>query len=375
MRFSNVLSTGILAMSATGVMAHPLEHQHNIHKRDDAVFVTVKVTQYVDAAGNVLAQPTTVVDHIPAAAASNVDNAGSAQTISIAQAAAAVTTTSVAAEAPTTAEVSSTTAAESSAPVSVGSGGAAGMVYSPYNSDGTCKSTSQVASDLSQLTGFPLIRIYGVDCNQVANVLAALGAGQKLFVGIYDVSALTSALDTISSAVSTYASWDVIDTISVGNELVNNGSKTVAEITSLCSEARSYARSLGFTGPVVSVDTFIAVINNPGLCDASDYIAVNAHAFFDGYVTADQAGDWVLLQIQRVWSACGGKKRVMITESGWPSKGDSNNVAVPSDDNQRKAVDSIKKVCGGSTILFTAFNDFWKAPGPFNAEQYWGMLN
>jgi exo-beta-1,3-glucanase (GH17 family) len=70
--------------------------------------------------------------------------------------------------------------------------------------------------------------------------------------------------------------------------------------------------SAGYTGPVVAVDTFIAILNNPSLCDASDYIAANAHAYFDGGVSASGAGAWVAQQASKLSSLCGGKD-VLIT--------------------------------------------------------------
>ena len=72
----------------------------------------------------------------------------------------------------------------------------------------------------------------------------------------------------------------------------------------------------GYTGPVVAVDTFIAIYNNPSLCNASDYIAANAHAYFDGAVAASGAGAWVAQQASKLSSLCGGKD-VLIT--GTPS--------------------------------------------------------
>lgn len=257
---------------------------------------------------------------------------------------------------------------------SVGSAGAKGVTYSPYKVGG-CKSASEVASDLAQLTGFDIIRIYGVDCNQVDNVLKAKQPNQKVFAGIFDVSQISQGIASIAASIkNTGSSWNDIHTISVGNELVNNGQATPAQIVAYVAQAKAALSGTGYTGPVVSVDTFIAVINNPALCDASDYIAINAHAFFDGHIAAADAGPWVLQQIQRVATTCPGKQ-VFVTETGWPSQGDSNGVAVPSKPNQEAAIASIKSTCGNDATLFTAFNDYWKVDGPFNAEKYWGIFN
>lgn len=256
----------------------------------------------------------------------------------------------------------------------VGSSGAKGVTYSPY-SVGGCKSADQVASEIAQLSGFDIIRLYGVDCSQIENVLKAKSSNQKIFAGIFDVSQISQGVDSIASAIEAAgASWDDFHTISVGNELVNNAQATPDQIKGYVKELKSALSSTAYSGPAVAVDTFIATINNPDLCDASDYIAINAHAFFDGHIEAADAGAWVLQQIQIVSTVCPGKQ-VMVVETGWPSQGDSNGVAVPSKSNQKAAISSIKETCGDDAILFTAFNDLWKTDGPFNAEKYWGLLS
>ncbi|KAJ8098372.1 glycoside hydrolase superfamily [Lipomyces tetrasporus] len=279
----------------------------------------------------------------------------------------------------TTAPESSPASTSSSAPAASSSSssgsfsGAKGIVYSPYNADGTCKSASDVASDVSNFGSYELIRLYGVDCAQVENVWAAISSSQKLFLGIYDVSALDSAVSAIASTAGTY-SWDQVHTVAIGNELVNSGQKSADEVVSLVNTGRSLLRAAGFNGPVVTVDTFVAVIANPSLCAASDYAAVNCHPFFDGNVVAQDSGSFVQTQIGRVSDVCPGQD-VLITESGWPKQGQNNNVAVPSVENQKAAVTSLVEYIADQLIEFTAFNDYWKPDGLFGVEKYWGILD
>lgn len=364
-----------LALAAS-VFGQPLEHEHQHQHEKRAVKVVTQTNTVVVTAGFGAAEiASTTISLAPATDAVSVNTDTTIVQQYQPQSFSNPTTfetkvTSV----PVASAVAS--AAASSVPSSgSSSGGAKGVTYSPYTDDGGCKSYSEIASDLAQLTSYDIIRIYGVDCDQANAVLANIASNQKVFAGIYDVSDIAGGIKTLASAVSANGGWDKIDTVSIGNELVNSGQASVSQIASYVSTAKSALSAAGYSGPVVAVDTFIAVINNPGLCDSSDYMAINAHAFFDGYYTADQAGEWVLQQIQRVYTACGGKKRVLVTETGWPSKGDSNGKAVPSQENQDSAISSIKSVCGDASILFNAFNDMWKAPGSFNAEQYWGILN
>lgn len=350
-----LLKLASAALFGAAAMAHPLQHQHHQHEKKDIVTRSEVVYVTVNADGSV---------DSPAAAAPTT----SPTTEAVA--------TSVSAPVASSPAGSSSSAAGTSTPSSAPSGSfsapAKGVTYSPYNADGTCKSASQVKSDLSKLTSYSIIRLYGVDCNQVENVLAALAPGQKIFAGIFFMNDIAGGISQLASAVKAHGGWDVVHTVSIGNELVNGGQANPGQIAGYVQQGRSALKAAGYTGPVVSVDTFIAVINNPSLCEYSDYMAVNAHAFFDGHVVAGDSGDWLLQQIQRVSSACGGKN-VFITETGWPTQGDNNNVAVPLKQNQEAALSSISGKCGNDAIFFNAYNDFWKAPGAFNAEQYWGI--
>ncbi|CCF57643.1 hypothetical protein KAFR_0C06470 [Kazachstania africana CBS 2517] len=362
MRLENLLTTASLLGAA---VAAPANHEHK-EKRDVAV-----VTSTVTAHNTVVVYATTVVG------ASDKQETQAAA----APEAAAVTTAEASATAVETdnAATSSTeevaTSSSSAATDSSSDSAVKGITYSPYNADGTCKSTSEVADDFAELTAYPNIRLYGVDCDQVANVLQAKSDDQKLFLGVYYMNAIESGVQTIADAIASYGSWDDVVTVSIGNELVNGGEATTDQVESYIETGRTALTAAGYTGPVVSVETFTAVLNNPVLCDYSDYMAVNAHAYFDYNTVAEDAGSWLLNQIERVWSACDGSKKVVITESGWPSQGETYGVAVPSKANQKAAIAAITESCGDDTYLFTAFNDLWKADGSYGVEKWFGILS
>lgn len=368
-----------------GALGQPV--QHHAHRREAEAamdYVTLFQTYYVTAGADGVA--TTTSDAAPTtseAPAPTTEAAAPTTSESPAPAPTTSETPSSSSEAPapstsssssssTPASTSSSSSGSDSTPTdTAGSAGALGITYSPYSNQGGCKSSEQVASELGKLSGYSVIRLYGSDCNQVANVHSAKASNQKLFVGVFDVGNIDNELQSIHSQLN--GDWSSVETVSIGNELVNNGEATVSQIKGYLDTGRSKLSSLGYDGPVVSVDTFIATINNPGLCELSDYMAVNAHAYFDGGVTADQAGSWAEEQIQRVWGACDGKKKVTIVETGWPSRGDSNGKAVCSEEAQKSAIDSLKKSIGNDAYIFTAYNDLWKQPGYLKSEQYWGI--
>jgi len=120
------------------------------------------------------------------------------------------------------------------------------VAYSPYTSSGGCKDVSAIASDLQTITasGFQAIRLYGVDCNQVSNVLSALestGSDLKLFLGVFDLGTAASQASTIISALG--GDWSRVITVSVGNEPVNQGLATPATVISTTAAVRSQLRA------------------------------------------------------------------------------------------------------------------------------------
>jgi len=218
-----------------------------------------------------------------------------------------------------------------------------------------------------------MVRMYGVDCNQLNTVgSAAIAKGMKIFAGVYDITQVNSAIAQIIAFAN--GNWQHFDTVSVGNELINSGQASVSSVVAAVNTARSLLRAAGYNGPVVTVDTWNAMIANPALCQASDYAAANAHAFFTSSVTASNAGPYVVGCAQAVSQACGGMN-TRITESGWPSSGNANGAAVPGQANQAAAISSLKSSFSSNLILFTAYNDLWKQDnaGTFGAEKFWGV--
>ncbi|KAE8147535.1 glycoside hydrolase superfamily [Aspergillus avenaceus] len=250
-----------------------------------------------------------------------------------------------------------------------------GISYAPYNDDGTCKSQDQIHHDMGILKHYGFVRIYGVDCDMTRRVVAAARPRDlRVFAGVYDLQNFPDSLNPIIEAAA--GDWSVFHTISVGNELVNKGHNP-AEVAAAVNVARDRLRAAGYQGPVVTVDTFSVLLRHPELCHASDYCAANCHAFFDANQTPDTAGAYVLDQANRIAAANGGK-RTVITESGWPHRGQANGHAVPNLINQQKAVFSLADKFyhrPDDFVLFSAFDDLWKKdhPGTFEAEKYWGI--
>lgn len=253
-----------------------------------------------------------------------------------------------------------------------------GISYAPYRADHNCKSAEDIMDDFQRFVGdYSLVRIYGTDCDQVPNVYsAAKKAGVKVMMGIWDIHSVGNEAAKIVEGID--GDWDVVHSVSVGNELVNNGQATPQQVTDAVGQARQALRKAGYNGPVVAVDTFLAVESHPELCEQSDFCAINAHPFFDSTVDAADAGKWLQSTLQQVRSALSKPMQVVVTETGWPTEGAANGQAIPGLANQKTAIKSIDNAFShypSDVILFSAFDDLWKAKTmtTFNADQHWGI--
>jgi exo-beta-1,3-glucanase (GH17 family) len=270
-----------------------------------------------------------------------------------------------------------------SSPPPTSAGAGYGFSYAPFKSNGDCKDAAEVKRDFDAISNeYSLVRIYGVVCNQVETVLAAAQKhNMKIFAGIFDISQVEAEAKVIIDAGK--KDWDRFDTISVGNEVVNfapddQKALKAGEVVAALAKAKTILRSGGFKGKIVTVDTLVAARAHPSICEASDYCAVNCHPFFDGKVAAGAAGKFLTEQLDTLSKAIPKGQKIVVTETGWPWQGRTNGIAVPSLENQEKALSSIKSAFRSnksSVILFTIFNDHWKknTAAQFNAEQYWGF--
>lgn len=248
-----------------------------------------------------------------------------------------------------------------------------GIGYDILDDSGNCKSASTVESDFNIFdSAYSVVRIYGTTCNQVSLVAAqAAQRDMKVFAGINDPTVdIASAIQAIVSQAG--SNLDVVDTINIGNEWVNsNGAGAVPVVTAALAAARTALAGV-FSGHIVTVDTFNALIANPALCAASDYCAANCHAFFDPNTDGAGAGGFVQSQVANIAAANPGKS-VVITESGWPWADYSSSPNPKATESQQvAAIASLKGSFSNNLFLFQGFDTLYRID---NYERYFGIYD
>ena len=103
------------------------------------------------------------------------------------------------------------------------------------------------------------------------------------------LTVLKELQDIVSAIKQSSSGWNVVHTIAIGNERVNAGAASVAQVQQAVDISKKYLKSQGYNGPIVTVDTLVAYVGNPQLCEMSDYLAVNSHPYWDGGVQPENS--------------------------------------------------------------------------------------
>lgn len=297
----------------------------------------------------------------------------------------AASTTTSTSSTETSATSTTSTAASETDSASSGSSKLGGNVpeaftYSPYNSDGTCRSADDVYSDLQIIKahGVSQVRIYGTDCNSLKTVQPACAElGIKINQGFWIGSAGVSSIDESIEAVIEYGQtngWDIFQYITIGNEAIISGFCSVSDLISKIQSVKAQLKSAGYSGSVTTSEPPVTFENHPELCTSSgiDFVGVNPHSYFNSQIDAAGAGDFIKGQVDLIKDVCG-TSNVVVTETGYPSQGMSNGKNVPSTENQKIAIESILSKLNNQVTILSYFNDQWKNPGPYGIEQSFGI--
>lgn len=289
----------------------------------------------------------------------------------------APTSTYVPAPVYTTKAAASAPAQSSAAPTVAASGNHWAMTYTPYNDNGSCKDSGTVSSDVAEIAkkGFKALRVYSTDCSALQNVGGAAEAnGLKLILGVFISSTgLSPAQEQVDEIVA-WAKWTLVDVIIVGNEAIMDGWVSASQLAGFIQSSRAAFKGAGYSGAVTTTEALdIWQANTDVLCDVVDVVGCNIHPFFNSAVTAAEAGSFVVSQLKIVDSLCPGKTGYNF-ETGWPSLGTNNGLAVPGVVEQSVAVQAIVAEAGDRCVILSFSDDKWKSPGPFNCEQSWGAI-
>ncbi|MDC6404660.1 MULTISPECIES: glycosyl hydrolase family 17 protein [Maribacter] len=162
----------------------------------------------------------------------------------------------------------------------------------------------------------------------------------------------------------------VVDIAAIGNEVLYRGDLTESELLDYIHRGKVEIEDV----PVGYVDAYYEFRDHPKVSEACDIILANCYPFWEGCEM-----DYSLLYMKDMYrqaqEAAQGKK-VIITETGWPSQGTNLRGALPSYQNFLKYFINTQKWSQEAEIeifFFSSFDESWKVGTEGDVGAYWGL--
>ena len=161
-----------------------------------------------------------------------------------------------------------------------------------------------------------------------------------------------------------------VDIAAVGNEVMYRGDLTEDELLNFIYTVKEAIPNI----QVGYVDAYYEFEDRPRITEACDVILANCYPFWEG---CDQ--DYSLLYIKDMYNKAlraGKGKKVIISETGWPSEGTNLDGAFPSYENYLKYFINIINWTEEEEIdvfYFSSFDESWKVGAEGDVGAFWGL--
>jgi exo-beta-1,3-glucanase (GH17 family) len=170
----------------------------------------------------------------------------------------------------------------------------------------------------------------------------------------------------------TLAKEGCVDIAAVGNEVLYRNDLTLDELLGYIWRVREALEGLNI--PIGYVDAYYEFSVHPQLVDASDVILSNCYPYWEGCHIDGSLSHMQQMYGQAMDAARG--KKVIITETGWPSQGGSLRGAVSSEENAMKYFINTQAWANKAnieTFYFSSFDESWKTGDEGDVGAYWGL--
>ncbi|PIA82332.1 glycosyl hydrolase [Gaetbulibacter sp. 4G1] len=161
-----------------------------------------------------------------------------------------------------------------------------------------------------------------------------------------------------------------VDIAAVGNEVMYRGDLTEDELLGFMYQVKDAIPNI----PMGYVDAYYEFTQRPKITEACDVILANCYPYWEGC-----SNEYSLIYMKDMYNqaikAANGKK-VIISETGWPSQGEGLQGAIPSFDNAIKYFINTQQWSRDEDIdifYFSSFDESWKVGAEGDVGAFWGL--
>ncbi|MTB50015.1 glycosyl hydrolase family 17 protein [Lewinella sp. W8] len=161
-----------------------------------------------------------------------------------------------------------------------------------------------------------------------------------------------------------------VDIAAVGNEVMYRKDLTEDELLEAIERVKQALPGV----PVGYVDAYYEFSHRPRITAACDVILANCYPYWEGCHI-----DYSLVYMKQMYhqaKAAGQGKKVIITETGWPSQGEGLEGAMPSEVNAMRYFINAQSWAREENIdifYFSSFDESWKVGAEGDVGAYWGI--
>ena len=250
-----------------------------------------------------------------------------------------------------------------------------GICFSLYEGSqqpGDIVSDNQIIRRLEVLKPYTSsIRTFSSLSEHARIVEIAKDMGFKTLVGAWLSDDMDSNDKEVEGLIK-LANNGLVDVAAVGNEVIYRKELEENQLISYINYVKESINNI----PVGYVDAYYEFRDRPNITGACDVILANCYPFWEGC-----AAEYSLLYMKDMYNeavnASNGKK-VIITETGWPSKGSDLWGAHPSYKNYLKYFINAQLWSKDQSIdmfYFSSFDESWKIEAEGDVGAYWGLWN
>ncbi len=162
-----------------------------------------------------------------------------------------------------------------------------------------------------------------------------------------------------------------VDIAAVGNEVMYRKDLSEDELLSFIARVK---KEIPSHIPVGYVDAYYEFTIKPRITEACDVILTNCYPYWEGSTI-----DYSLAHMKNMFYQAAGAgygKKVIVTETGWPSKGESFRESHPSEENAMKYFINSQlwsKEANIDIFYFSSFDESWKVGAEGEVGAYWGI--
>ena len=207
-----------------------------------------------------------------------------------------------------------------------------------------------------------------IEGNELVPIIAK-ELGMKTLVGAWLSSDKEKNEEEIEALLK-LAKEGYVDVAAVGNEVLYRHELSDDELIEYIERVKKEVPEV----PVGHVDAYYEFSAKPHITPACDIISCNCYPYWEG-TSIDDSFNHMRQMFQSVLNVANGK-RVLVTETGWPSNGESLRGAVPSHQNALKYFINTQlwsKDHNIEVFYFSSFDESWKKGAEGEVGAYWGI--